>query len=85
MGVGVGTRPSSWTRVCALLLVTLALAAAGTGAHAARTGPRGHRHSVRVGLAGAGRRSLLSKAGPSCCTHDPNTPGSSCCPQPFTP
>ncbi|CAL4935585.1 unnamed protein product [Urochloa decumbens] len=84
MGVGVGARPSSWTRVCALLLVTLALAAAGTSAHAARTGPWGgaRGHSVRDGAA---RRSLLSKAGPSCCTHDPNTPGSSCCPQPFTP
>ncbi|RCV41198.1 hypothetical protein SETIT_9G116400v2 [Setaria italica] len=89
MGVGVGARPSSLTRACALLLVLLALAA--VGARGARTGPRrgggvrGHRDRVGLALAGAARRSLLSKPEPSCCTHDPNTPGTSCCPQPFTP
>jgi hypothetical protein len=82
MGV-VGARPSSWTRACALLLVALAVAA--SGAHGTRAGPRGHRDRVGVAPAGAAtaRRSLLSKPGPSCCTHDPNTPGTSCCPQPF--
>jgi len=76
MGAGACARTSS---VCAMLVLVLIMAAA--GAHGARTGPR---HRVGGGLAaGAARRSLLSKPGPSCCTHDPNTPGSSCCPQPF--
>ncbi|PUZ37324.1 hypothetical protein GQ55_9G110300 [Panicum hallii var. hallii] len=82
--MGAGARTSSWTLARALLLL-LVLTSAAAGAHGARTGPRGgwaRGHRVRGGLAAA-RRSLLSKPGPSCCTHDPNTPGSSCCPQPF--
>jgi len=79
-GAGAGARTSSSMRACAMLLVVV-LALAAAGAHGARMGPR---HRIRGGLAAA-RRSLLSKPGPSCCTHDPNTPGSSCCPQPFAP
>ncbi|KAF8674399.1 hypothetical protein HU200_048230 [Digitaria exilis] len=84
--MGVGARPSdwTWTRACALLVVALALVA--VGAHGARTGPRGGApaHCGGNGMALA-RRSLLSQPGVSCCTHDPNTEGSSCCPHPLTP
>lgn len=61
--MGVGARPSgwTWTGACALLLVALALVAAGTDG--ARTGTRGGApgHYGGMALAGAARRSLLSQ------------------------
>lgn len=59
-----------------LLLMLLILALVATAAHAARAAPGTGANGDAVTRAA---RSLLSRA--SCCTHDGNTVGASCCPQ----
>ena len=81
----IRARSPSWTRTCRLLLV---MAFAVTAALGARTGPRGGAAPGHGGGSGAGaaRMSTLdnaSRPGPSCCTNNRNTGGSSsCCPTP---
>uniref|UniRef100_A0A0D9VY81 Uncharacterized protein n=1 Tax=Leersia perrieri TaxID=77586 RepID=A0A0D9VY81_9ORYZ len=64
-----------------LLLVLALVAAAAHGTRAARPAP-----GTRGGAATrAASRSLLSRPGPSCCTHDGNTVRNGCCPRPLPP
>ncbi|CAL4944035.1 unnamed protein product [Urochloa decumbens] len=90
--MGVPARSTSLTRTSELMLAVVLMALVVTAAHGARTGPWDGAPG-QGGGAGAGgaamRRSALdvveaSKAGPSCCTHDPSKRGSSCCPRPQT-
>nr|CAB3498438.1 unnamed protein product [Digitaria exilis] len=84
-------RSSSSTCTRKLLLAMAFVALLITAAHGARTEPRGGAPGSGGGAGvGAPRRSALdvddsSLGVPSCCTHDPNTGGKSCCPQTPTP
>ena len=81
----IRARSPSWTRTCRLLLV---MAFAVTAALGARTGPRGGAAPGHGGGSGAGAARIptlddASRPGPSCCTNNRNTGGSSsCCPTP---